>query len=128
MVPKTIKLGRFSIPVVRSGCPPRSGDDYDSYLSSRCLDAGADRCGEPRPYPLAFQMVISAWVELVDDAEIKKAVVTLLEHTHNLAEGAGAAPLAAALQLKGRLAGKKVALVMSGGNLSVEKLRDILQK
>ncbi len=64
---------------------------------------------------------------LVDDAEIKKAIITLLEHTHNLAEGAGAAPLAAALQWKGRLAGKKVALVMSGGNLSLERLREILQ-
>jgi threonine dehydratase len=63
---------------------------------------------------------------LVDDGEIKKAIVTLLEHTHNLAEGAGAAPLAAALQLKERIAGRKVALVMSGGNLSVEKLTQIL--
>ena len=65
---------------------------------------------------------------LVDDADIDAAVVTLLQHTHNLAEGAGAASLAAALQIKDRLAGKKVVLVMSGGNLSVDKLHDILQK
>ena len=63
---------------------------------------------------------------LVDDTNIKKAIILLLEHTHNLAEGAGAAPLAAALQLKDRLAGKKVVLVMSGGNLSLEKLQRIL--
>jgi threonine dehydratase len=63
---------------------------------------------------------------LVDDEDIKKAVLLLLEHTHNLAEGAGAVPLAAALQLKDRLAGKKVALVMSGGNLAIEKLRSML--
>ena len=63
---------------------------------------------------------------LVDDEDIKKAIVLLLEHTHNLAEGAGAVSLAAALQLKDRLAGKKVVLVMSGGNLSVEKLSGIL--
>ena len=56
------------------------------------------------------------------------AVVTLLQQTHNLAEGAGAASLAAALQMRDRLAGKKVVLVMSGGNLSVTKLHDILQK
>lgn len=43
-----------------------------------------------------------------------------------VAEGAGAAPLAAALQLKERLAGKKVVLVMSGGNLAVDTLRQIL--
>ncbi|MCB0230421.1 MAG: pyridoxal-phosphate dependent enzyme, partial [Anaerolineae bacterium] len=63
---------------------------------------------------------------LVDDADIDAAVVTLLQHTHNLAEGAGAASLAAALQIKDRLTGKKVVLVMSGGNLSVDRLRDIL--
>ena len=63
---------------------------------------------------------------LVDDADIRRAVVLLLEHTHNLAEGAGAAPLAAALQLRERLASKKVVLVMSGGNLAVDTLRSIL--
>ncbi len=63
---------------------------------------------------------------LVDDADIKLAIITLLEHTHNLAEGAGAAPLAAALQLRTRLAGRRVALVLSGGNLAVGKLRSIL--
>ena len=63
---------------------------------------------------------------LIDDADIKKAIVLLLEHTRNLAEGAGAISLAAALQMKERLAGKKVALILSGGNLSLEKLRGIL--
>ncbi|MCB9078930.1 MAG: threonine dehydratase [Anaerolineaceae bacterium] len=63
---------------------------------------------------------------LVDDADIKQAVGLMLEHTRNLAEGAGAAPLAAALQLKDRLAGKKVVLILSGGNLSMEKLKGIL--
>ncbi len=63
---------------------------------------------------------------LVDDADIRRAIVLLLEHTHNLAEGAGAAPLAAALQLRERLAGKKVVLVISGGNLAVNTLRSIL--
>ena len=64
---------------------------------------------------------------LVDDADIRRAIVLLLEHTHNLAEGAGAAPLAAALQIRERLAGKKVVLVMSGGNLAVDTLRGLLR-
>jgi threonine dehydratase len=63
---------------------------------------------------------------LVDDANIRRAILLLLEHTHNLAEGAGAAPLAAALQIRTRLAGKKVVLVMSGGNLALHTLRHIL--
>jgi len=63
---------------------------------------------------------------LVDDEIIKKSIVLLLQHTHNLAEGAAAAPLAAALQMKDKLIGKKVVLVMSGGNLSIDKLRQFL--
>lgn len=63
---------------------------------------------------------------LVDDEAIKEAIRLYLEHTRNLAEGAGAVPLAAALQLKDRLAGKKVVLILSGGNLSIDGLRDII--
>jgi threonine dehydratase len=63
---------------------------------------------------------------LVSEQEIKRAVILMLQHTHNLAEGAGAAPLAAALKLKDQLAGKRVVLVLSGGNLSLANLKDIL--
>lgn len=65
---------------------------------------------------------------LVDDADIEAAILLLLEHTHNLAEGAGAVSLAAALQLRERLSGKNVVLILSGGNLSTEKLRRILER
>lgn len=63
---------------------------------------------------------------LVSDEALQEAILLLLEHTRNLAEGAGAASLAAALKIKDRLAGKKVVLVMSGGNLSLKKLRQII--
>ena len=63
---------------------------------------------------------------LVSDDEIRRAIVILLAHTRNLAEGAGAAALAAAIKLRQSLAGKRVAIVLSGGNLSIEQLRQIL--
>jgi threonine dehydratase len=63
---------------------------------------------------------------LVDDKDIKKAIVRLLQHTHNIAEGAGAIALAAAVQHRDRLVGKKVVIVISGGNIAIEQLRDIL--
>jgi threonine dehydratase len=63
---------------------------------------------------------------LVEDLAIEAAILLLLEHTHNLAEGAAAAPLAAALDLKDRLAGKNVVLVMTGGNLSIDRLRTLI--
>ncbi|MDA0769981.1 MAG: threonine ammonia-lyase [SAR202 cluster bacterium Casp-Chloro-G4] len=63
---------------------------------------------------------------LVSDEEMDRAVVTHLEKTHNLTEHAGAASLAGALKIKDRLRGKKVALVMSGGNISIEHLKGAL--
>ncbi len=57
---------------------------------------------------------------------MEEAVRLMLEHTHNLAEEAGAAPLAAALGLGPRIAGKKVVLVQSGGNLTLGRLAELL--
>ena len=65
---------------------------------------------------------------LVSDEAMDEAVRLLLEHTHNIAERAGAASLAAALQLRERLQGKNVVLVLSGGNLAVDQLRRIFAK
>ncbi|MCO6452414.1 MAG: threonine/serine dehydratase [Caldilineales bacterium] len=63
---------------------------------------------------------------LVSEDEMRRAIVTLLAHTRNLAEGAGAAALAAAIKLRHRLQEKHVAIILSGGNISVEQLREIL--
>jgi threonine dehydratase len=63
---------------------------------------------------------------LVSEDELERAVLQMLECTRNLVEPAGAAPLAAALRLRNRFAAKKVALVLSGGNISPAQLRDIL--
>lgn len=59
---------------------------------------------------------------LVSDEEIRRANRLMIEHTRNLVEPAGAAPLAAALKLSERLKGKRVALVCSGGNISPAQL------
>jgi threonine dehydratase len=59
----------------------------------------------------------------VTDAEIAQAIRVLWTDTHNLAEGAGAASLAAALQEKDRLRGKRVGLVLSGGNIDFDLFR-----
>jgi len=58
-------------------------------------------------------------VQVTDD-ELRAAIRALWTDTHNLAEGAGAAALAAALQDKPKLRGKRVGLVLSGGNIDLE--------
>jgi threonine dehydratase len=64
---------------------------------------------------------------LIGDDEIRQAMVWMIERAHTLAEGAGAAALAAAYRLRDTLRGKKVGLVCSGGNTSIEHLRQALE-
>ena len=63
---------------------------------------------------------------LVSEDEIRTATRLMIEGTRNLVEPAGAAPLAAALSLREQLAGRHVALVCSGGNISLDQLRAVL--
>jgi threonine dehydratase len=65
---------------------------------------------------------------LVSEDEIRQAIVRLLRTTHNLAEGAGAAAMAAAWKLRESLAGQKVVLVLSGGNIDLETLCWVLRQ
>ena len=62
---------------------------------------------------------------LVGEDEIRRAVLQMIEGTRNLVEPAGAAPLAAGVRLRDHLAGKRVALVCTGGNITLSQLADI---
>ncbi len=64
---------------------------------------------------------------LVSEDEMRNAIKLYVEHCHTIAEGAGAATLAGAIKLKDQLKGKKVALVLSGGNLTYEELMKCLK-
>ena len=59
---------------------------------------------------------------LVSEEEIRDATRLMIEHTRNLVEPAGAAPLAAAVKLADRFRGRRIALVASGGNISPAQL------
>jgi threonine dehydratase len=72
---------------------------------------------------LAIMLKGASRIVQVTDAEIAQAVRVLWTDTHNLAEGAGAASLAAALQEKERLKGKRVGLILSGGNIDLDLFR-----
>ncbi len=63
---------------------------------------------------------------LVSDDQLRSATLNLIELTRNLVEPAGAAPLAAALQLSDRIAGRKVALMCTGANINPVQLRELL--
>jgi len=63
---------------------------------------------------------------LVGDDEIRAAMRLAIEKTRNLVEGAGAASLAAARKIRDRLQGKRAVLVLSGGNVTLAGLRELL--
>jgi threonine dehydratase len=80
----------------------------------------------PDPGALAIIRAGAARIVTVSEAEIRRAMRILFTDTHNVAEGAGAAPLAAALQERGRLAGKRVAVLQSGGNIDRALFAEVL--
>ncbi len=82
--------------------------------------------GVPVPFTQRILRTCLDDVVLVSESEIRAAIRLYLDTMHQLAEGAGAASLAAAVQLAGKLAGRRVALVLSGGNIDGTTLRSVL--
>jgi threonine dehydratase len=80
------------------------------------------------PDPAAFALISAGASRIVrvSDSDIAAAIRAYYVDTHNLAEGAGAAPLAAALKEGPSLHGKKVAVVLCGGNIDTRLFRQIL--
>jgi len=64
---------------------------------------------------------------LVTDAEINDAIRLLAKHAKQVAEGGGAAPLAAAIKLRDKLRGKKVVGILSGGNLPLQRFAALIK-
>jgi len=84
-------------------------------------------CRDPQADAFAIIHAGAARIVRVSEDEIAEAIRLYHTATHNLAEGAGAAPLAALLKEKGRYAGKRVGLILSGGNIDMPALAQILR-
>ena len=69
----------------------------------------------------------AARILAVSETEIAEAMRHYFTDTHNLAEGAGSAPLAALMQERGAMAGKRVGLILSGGNIDTGWFTTVLQ-
>lgn len=83
---------------------------------------------EPGRLTIEIIRRLAADVFLVGESAIEQAVLMLLEIEKTVTEGAGAAPLAALLANKARFAGRKVGLVVSGGNIDTRILASILMR
>jgi threonine dehydratase len=98
--------------------PTNRADTLAEGLAVRVPDAEA----------LAIIVKGAARIVTVSEVELRQAARAMFADTRNLAEGAAAAPLAAALQERARLAGKRVALIQSGGNIERTLFADVLSE
>lgn len=105
---------------------------YLSWREGRLVSTGrADTIAEglatSRAYELPFTILKDRIddIVLVSDDDIKAAMKLLLEYAHQVAEPAGAAALAAACRVRDRLRGRKVIVMVTGGNVSPELLREV---
>jgi threonine dehydratase len=92
-------------------------------LNRATTEADGIAVRQPDPAALAIIRASAARIVTVTDAAIAGAVRIYWTDTHNLVEGAGAAPLAALLAERERMRGKRVGLVISGGNIDLALFR-----
>ena len=93
-------------------------------VSATIADGVALRAPDQRALECILRGV--ARILTVTENEIRSAMRALFTATHNVAEGAGALALAAAMQEKSRLSGRRIALVQSGGNVDRDKFAQVL--
>ena len=102
---------------------------YESWKNRKMVEAPDRTFAEGLATGTAFELPQQILWELlkefvlVSDQEIKKAMVWMIEKAHTLSEAAGASPLAAAYRMRDELRGKKVGLVCSGANTSLDHLQ-----
>ena len=84
-------------------------------------------CRDPQAEPLAIIRAGAARIVRVGEPAIAEAIRIYYSDTHNLAEGAGAAPLAALIAERDRYAGRRVGVILSGGNIDAPMFADILR-
>ena len=122
---KGVKPDLRVIAVQAAGAPAvhdawRSGHLVEYERADTFAEGMATRISSSLPAEIIWRRLDD--FRLVSDTDLRRAILTLLETTGMLAEGAGAAALAAAYALRHELAGRNVAIVISGGNLTLDAL------
>ncbi len=101
-----------------------TGEDRPFVTTESLADGLAVRV--PVDFTLSIMRPLVDDMLLVSEDEICTAIRTYASTIHQMAEGAGAAPLAGAMQVRNRFAGKQVGLMLTGGNISPETLARVI--
>lgn len=115
--------------VVSAGAPAyarswAAGEPVSAPVTTRLADGMA--CRTPNPEAFAIIREGADHLVEVDDQQLADAMALLFTATHNVAEGAGAAALAAALHERDDLVGQRVGVVVSGGNVDRDVFAGVL--
>jgi len=123
-VRNALKLRTEIVGVTAAECPAYAMSFKERRLidaPARTLISDGQACRTPNLQALEVIWNNVARIVEVSDEEIAEAMTVYYQDTHNIAEGAGAASLAAALKEMGTLAGKRAGIVLTGGNVDREK-------
>lgn len=104
----------------------RAGRAIEAPVSTRLADGMA--CRTPVPEALAVIRREADEVVAVSDEEVAAAMRALFTDTHNVAEGAGAAALAGAMQQRSRWQGKTIGIALTGGNVDAAMFAEVLSQ
>jgi len=98
------------------------------WIETNTANTFAEGLATRAPFELPLQIMRRRLDDfiLVTEDQMKNAILLLFETTHQVVEGAGAASTAAAMILKNQLKEKKIGLVLSGGNLTLDQFRSII--
>ena len=105
---------------------------YLSWKNRRITEAPMETIAEGLATMTGYELPQSILWDLLDDfllvsdEEIQQAIGVLIEKAHTMAEGAGAAAVAGAMKDRGSIKGKKIAIVISGGNITLAQLAQVL--
>ncbi len=120
---------RLRVIAVQAGASPAVHDSWRSgRIETRPNETYAEGLATGRAAELTLAILREhlADFHVVGEDEIRRATAWWIERCHTLAESAAGAVLACAYRLRGELAGRKVGLVLSGGNTSIAHLRQAL--
>jgi threonine dehydratase len=105
-----------------------------SFEAGKCVEAPAEAkladgmsCRKPDTEALHFLLENIDHIVRISEADVAEAMRSIFTDTHNVVEGAGAAPLAAALIDSEQLRGKRVALIATGANVDHDLFARVLQ-
>lgn len=97
-------------------------------VATNTANTFADGVAVREPSPQALEIICKGAARIVEvnDDDVAEAVRIYYSCTHNMAEGAGAAPLAARMQDSSKMSGKKTAVILTGGNIDMPWFAKIL--